>query len=365
MKLCIIYNGAAHYRAGIFRKLDEEFDCEWFIGPGYGNIKQLPLSFFKNAHSLKRIELPGPLFFQRKEIRTMLSRKYDAFLVLGNTPNVATWIGLFLHRLFNRKIKVYSWTHGLLRIRRQPRQWFEELFQKLPDAVFVYGDRAREIMISRGFDGSMIYPIHNSLDYDEQLKYRANFSNIYKRHFGNGNKVLFFIGRLTPEKKLDMLVSVMGILRNRGKDVNLVFIGAGEMEEKLKSQVESQNLKDRVWFYGPCYNEKEKSELISNADLCVSPGAIGLTSIDSLMYGTPVVTNDDFNHQGPEYAAIQDGVTGTFFKAGNIDDLAVKIESWFNSGLDRETIRQNCYNEIDSNWNPQYQIEVFKKYLKP
>ncbi len=365
LKLCVIYNGAAHYRAGIFRKLDEEFDCEWFIGPGYGSIKQLPLTFFKNAHPLKRIELPGPLFFQKKEASKMLSHKYDAFLVLGNTPNVATWLGLLLHRLFNRKVKVYSWTHGLLRIRRQPRQWFEDLFQKLPDAIFVYGDRAKKIMIDRGFDGSKIYPVHNSLDYDEQLKYRGNFSNIYKSHFGNDNKVLFFIGRLTPVKKLNMLVSVVDILKNKGKAVNLVFIGAGEMEEKLKEQVESLNLRDSVWFYGPCYDEKEKSELIANADLCVAPGNIGLTAMDTLMYGTPAITMDNFDYQMPEHEAIKEGKTGTFFKENDENDLADKIESWFDSDIDREAIRQNCYNEIDTNWNPEYQIEVFKKYLQP
>lgn len=365
LKVCIIYNGAAHYRAGIFRLIDEEFDCEWFLGPGYGNIKQLPLSFFKHAQPLERIELPGPLFFQRKEIRTMLSRKYDAFLVLGTTPNVATWIGLLLHNIFNRKVKVYSWDHGLLRIRKQPRQWFEELFLKLPDAIFVYGDRAKKIMIDRGFDGRKIYPVHNSLDYDDQIKFRGNFSNIYKNHFGNENKVLFFIGRLTPVKKLDMLVSVVDILRLRGKIVNLVFIGDGEMRENLKKQVETLNLIDSVWFYGPCYNEKEKSELISNADLCVAPGNIGLTAMDTLMYGTPAITMDNLDYQMPEHEAIKEGFTGTFFKENDVNDLADKIEAWFNNGLDRETIRQNCYNEIDSNWNPKFQIEVFKKYLKP
>ena len=365
MKLCIIYNGAAHYRAGIFKKLDEEFDCEWFLGPGQGNIKQLPLSFFKNAHSLERIDLPGPLFFQRKEARLMLSRQYDAFLVLGNTPNVATWLGLILHNIFNRKIKVYSWTHGLLRIRKQPRHWFEELFQKLPYATFVYGDRAKKIMISRGFDENKIFAIHNSLDYDEQLKYRGNFSDIYRSHFGNNNKTLFFIGRLTPVKKLDMLVTAVDILRNKGKDVNLVFIGDGEMGNSLKEQVESLNLNDRVWFYGPCYNEKEKSELISNADLCVAPGNIGLTAMDTLMYGTPAITMDNFGFQMPEHEAIIEGVTGSFFRENDVNDMADKIEKWFDNGLDREIIRKNCYDEIDTNWTPYYQIEVFKQFLKP
>lgn len=365
LKLCIIYNGAAHYRAGIFRLLDEAFDCEWFFGHGYGGIKQLPTSFFKRAHYQEYKNIIGLVSFQKGTIGKLLSRKYDLFLVLGDIPNLAVWIGTFLHNIFNNKRKVYFWSHGMLRVRSYPRQFFEDLFFKLPYANFVYGDRAKEIMISRGFHAERVFSVHNSLDYDAQLAFRGHFSSIYKDHFGNDNPVLFFIGRLTKIKKLDMLIAAVGLIRSKGKTINLVFIGDGEVKEELQKQMYEAKLEDYVWFYGPCYNEKEKSELIANADICVAPGNIGLTAMDSLMYGTPVITMDNLDMQMPEHEAIQEGVTGSFFHEDSIDDLANCIQCWLNNGLFRDEIRQNCYHEIDTKWNPHFQIEVFKKHLIP
>ena len=162
-----------------------------------------------------------------------------------------------------------------------------------------------------------------------------------------------------------MIVNSVTDLKMQGIDVNLVFIGEGPEKELLISQAQGNGIQDRTWFYGPCYDEKEKSELISNADLCVAPGNIGLTAMDSLVYGTPVITMDNFDMQMPEFEAVKDGVTGAFFRENDNKDLTDKIKNWLFNGLDRAKVRKNCYNEIDSFWNPKYQIEIFRKYLNP
>ena len=103
--------------------------------------------------------------------------------------------------------------------------------------------------------------------------------------------------------------------------------------------------------------------LIYNGDLCVSPGNVGLTAIHSLTFGTPVLTHDYFPYQMPEFEAIHEGQTGSFFKYGNIQSLAEKINQWFDIPVSRETIRKLCMCEIDYFWNPSFQINVLKKNL--
>lgn len=363
LKLCIIYNGAPHYRAGIFRLIDEEYDCEWFLGPMYGNIKQLPLSFFKNAHLQEVRPIYGAMHRQKGEVRTLLKKEYDAFLILGEIVNSSCWLGMILHNIFNKRRKVYYWSHGILRKRSWPRRSLDKLFFSMPYATFTYGERAKKVMIELGLDGDSIYPIHNSLDYESQIGLRGRFSDIYLDHFGNKNPVLLFIGRLTPIKELDLLVSAAAELRRKQSDVNIVFIGDGPVKEALQHQSECLGLTGSVWFYGPCYNEEEKSELIANADLCVAPGNVGLTAMDALMYGTPVATMDNFDKQMPEFESIKDGITGFFFKEHNLADLVTKIEGWLGSGMERAAIRQHCYDEIDSSWNPEYQLKIIKEHL--
>lgn len=67
----------------------------------------------------------------------------------------------------------------------------------------------------------------------------------------------------------------------------------------------------------------------------------------------------------PEFEAIRDGQTGTFYEYGSQDSLTESIWRWFTTeNYDREAIRQNCFGEIDRNWNPEYQIEILKSVIR-
>ena len=66
----------------------------------------------------------------------------------------------------------------------------------------------------------------------------------------------------------------------------------------------------------------------------------------------------------PEFEAIQEGVTGAFFEAKDSQSLADCIRHWFvNHKGDREKVREACYKEIDSKWNPHIQIKIMKQTL--
>lgn len=366
LKVCVVYNGAPHYRAGIFKLMDEEYDCEWFLGQGYLGIKQIPLTAFKNAHLLEVVYLKGALCWQKGEIAKFLSCKYDVIVALGHIPQISTWIALFLHKFFNKDTKVYLWSHGVLRKRSRLRSLFDKIFFSLPFATFTYGDLARKNIISLGIPESRVYAIHNSLDYDKQLQNRARLKKdgVYDEHFSNSLPVVIFIGRLIKDKQLGMILSANAELHKTGKGFNVVFIGDGEDKKDLLFQTKELNLENHVWFYGACYDETLLSSLIYNADLCVSPGPIGLTAMHSMVYGCPVITNDNFGLHGPEFEAIVAGETGDFFKECSVEDLARCISRWFQNAPERKCIREKCYEIIDKEWNPEFQINVLRKYLK-
>ncbi len=367
LKVCLVLNGAPHYRASIFRLIDDTFDCEWFFARGKDGIKQLPLSFFKHSHYLDSKRLWKALCCQPGEARVLLSKKYDVFLILGEIVNVSCWWGMFLHNIFNHRHKVYYWSHGVLGMHNQPRRFFDKLFFSFPFASFVYGNRSRENLIKLGIDSSKLFVIHNSIDYEQQVSFLSKLqpSDIYSSHFYNTDPVIVFIGRLIKDKQLGMVLDAASIAINTNRPFNIVFIGEGEDKLLLQQKTEYYHLRERVWFYGACYDETVLSRLLYNADICVSPGPIGLTAIHAMTYGCPVITHDDFDHHGPEHEAIIKGVTGDFFEYGNVYSLAAVINEWLDNHLDdRETVRENCYLEIGSKWTAQYQIEVLKNHLK-
>lgn len=113
-------------------------------------------------------------------------------------------------------------------------------------------------MIKNGFDARKLHVIRNSLDYDKQLELRNSIveSNIYKEHFKNDFPTVVFIGRLTSVKKLDQIVKAVGILKQKGENYNIAFVGDGEMRQLLEAEVAKYQLRDNTWFYGACFDEK-------------------------------------------------------------------------------------------------------------
>lgn len=161
-----------------------------------------------------------------------------------------------------------------------------------------------------------------------------------------------------------MLVDAVAELKTKGENYNLVFVGNGLEGENLKARVKRLGLTDEVWFYGACYDEKTNAELIYNADLCVAPGNVGLTAMHTMVFGTPVISHNDFKWQMPEFEAIKPGVTGDFFERNSVQSLTCIISKWFTEKKDkRDEVRQACYKEIDTNWNPYYQMDIIKKNL--
>lgn len=368
MRLCIIYNFAQHYRTNIFTLIEKEFDCDWVFGDAMGDVRKMDYSLLHgNVMETHTKRLLGGWYWQPKVV-LRLFRGYDHYILLGETRALSTWVFCILARILKPRKKVYFWSHAWYGKETRVEKMVKKILFHLPNGgIFCYGNYARSLMIDEGFDSKKLFTIHNSLAYDKQISIRKELkaSVVYEEHFGNKNNNLYFVGRLTPVKKLDQILRAMDISRNRGVKYNLTLIGGGDKINELKALTTELALESQVWFYGPCYDENELSSLIYNADLCVAPGNIGLTAMHSMVFGTPCITHNDFPYQMPEFEAIKEGVTGTFFKRDDVEDLANKIDDWFRAkGAERETVRNACMREIDSEWNPYYQIEVLKKNLK-
>ncbi len=365
-KVCMFFNDLALYRKAIYKMLDEEYDCEWYIEKVNTGVKEFDSTELKNVHRLP-VKHYGR-FYTVKGLLPLLKKDFDIYFVLGATGNITLFLFCLLKRLFFPKKRIYFWTHGFYgkESKLELLLWKRPLF-KLPDGIFPYSEYSKNIMVKDGFNPNKLYPIHNSLAYDEQLALRKTLvsSDIYKKHFGNNYPTLIMIGRLNIRKHLDMLLYAVSMLKKNKENYNVVLIGDGEDKQKLETITHQEGISNQVWFYGACYDEKINAELLYNADMCIVPGDIGLTAIHSLMFGVPAVTHNCFKYQGPEFEAIKPGITGDFYEYGSVENLAEKINNWFSDKTcHREEVRNSCYAEIDANWNPHYQMDVVRKYLK-
>lgn len=305
----------------------------------------------------------GKVFlWQSAAIRLALDKDVDCIIFLGTMYHFSTWIGAIIARI--RGKRVLMWTHGYLREEKGIKGWIREKFYKLSDGLLLYGNRARQLLCKRGFDPECLYVVYNSLNHEEQCKVRDNCSaevlkGIRQKLFLHSDlPVLIFVGRLTPQKKLPMLIEAAHILKKKGIELNILFVGDGPERKNLEQLVLSYSMTSNVVFYGACYAEEELGPLFMLSDLCVAPGEIGLTCMHALAYGIPVVTHDNPDLQMPEWEAIQPGITGELFRYGDVHDLARVIADWLELGKSRKQLSVDCRTIIDHCYNPSYQAMV-------
>lgn len=362
----MVFPYAPKYREPIYQLMDRELDVDWFFcGNAERNLKLFDYSLLKRCDlSMREEKVIGPIT-EYKGMDKLHLERYDAIIVPGAVRSFPVWKIVMKYR--SPHTKVYAWTHGWYGRENRWQKALKRFFFHRFDGILLYGNYARELMIREGFAPEKLILIYNSLDYDKQVSLRKSLQqgDIYRSHFGNDYHTLIFLGRLTEEKRLDLLINAVAALDKKGEHYNIVLVGDGQERDKLEALAKQSGLEGRTWFYGACYDERTNAELLYNADLCVSPGNIGLTAVHTLTFGCPAITHGDFKWQGPEFEAIIPDKTGDYFDHGNVASLEEHISRWFAKHKeDREAIRKNCYKEIDAHWNPHYQIEVIKKLLQ-
>jgi glycosyltransferase involved in cell wall biosynthesis len=294
-----------------------------------------------------------------------LRRDLDAVIYLGNPYFVSTWISALLARLTGKK--VFFWTHGWTRADRGAKDWFRRLFYKLSNGLLLYGHAAKMSGLAHGFDMENLHVVYNSLDYDLQKRVGAEVlpdevRELKRRLFQNPEWPLVTCSaRLTSSCRFDLLLEAQARLQAEGHSINVLLVGDGPERASLQSQAERLHLP--VHFYGACYSEPVLARLTMGAHVTVSPGKVGLTALQSLAYGTPVITHDNFNAQGPEWEAIIPKQTGDFFRQGDVVDLARLIKAFTSTPDPKPETRFACGKVLDRFYNPTFQRRVIDRAI--
>ena len=371
-KVLIVSHNIALYRKSVFEMLMVEQDVDYYIAAScdqVSDIENVDSKFFESSKfiRLENIWFKKILLWQKNLGSEIFSKKYDAIIFLGDPHFLGCW--LYGALLKFSKIKVYFWTHGFIRDLNWKDKLKESAFFKLPYGFVLYGEQAKNRLVKKGFDSERLFPIYNSLDYKSQkyLREKIDVEQIRltkSRLFGNYNlPTLMFVGRLTPQKKLNILIEIVNKLHLKGFKCNLLFIGDGKERTYLEGVVHELGLKDYVHFYGKTYDEAELAELIMLSDVCVSPGEVGLTAMHVMSYGVPVITHDSYIHQMPEYEAVIDGVTGFLYRYGDYDNLFDKIVKFFDLKATVD-FKNNCIEMIENKYTPSVQVKRINDAIK-
>lgn len=286
----------------------------------------------KEHNGMKVIRIPAP---QRKHLETLihtllstlhalLLRRYDVvhFHALG--PSLFS----FIPRIFGAKTVVT--VHGLDWQRAKWgrfARWFLKLCEqasvKFPNATIVVSRSLREYYLERYrlettfIPNGVNLPIHRKVDKIQQWGLESG-------------KYILFLGRLSPEKNIHLLIQAFEKLET---DVKLVIAGGTSYTSSYIKELrthESSQIRFLGWVSGEALEE-----LLSNAIMFVLPSdveGLSLSLLEAMAYGLCALTSDI-----PANVELVQGV-GHTFAHGNAEDLRRMLQLL----LERKDMREEA-----------------------
>jgi glycosyltransferase involved in cell wall biosynthesis len=134
---------------------------------------------------------------------------------------------------------------------------------------------------------------------------------------------LLYLGRLAPEKRVDLVLDILCALGPRHSSVRLDIAGDGAERERLELQAARAGLMDRVRFLGWVI-PADVPALINSSTLAVLPSeqeAFGLAALEAAAMGRPVVAT----RSGGLPEVVEDGRTGILVDGLDAASLAEAV----------------------------------------
>jgi len=247
------------------------------------------------------------------------SIKSDVLVLELNPRIISNWL-LLTFRYFSPK-KTILWGHAWPRKGKESgTDKIRNTMRLLADEIIVY-TKTQEKELKKKMPKKVIKSAPNAIFHNNEM--------IVSKIPNEKITDIIYVGRLTKSKKIIFLVkSFIKMIDRLPKKTKLIIIGEGEEKLKIIDLITQNDLKERILVMGHIGDYTILKELYSKSLFSVSPGYIGLSIIQSFGFGVPMLISKYENHS-PEIEAIEEGHNAEYFKTNSIDDLALKMNTFF------------------------------------
>ncbi len=175
---------------------------------------------------------------------------------------------------------------------------------------------------------------HKLTTKEPHIIYNGVDLNKYKPAKKSARPMILYLGRLTPQKSIDVLIRAAKVVLEKVPKVQIVIAGEGQDKKRLMKLAKKLGLADKIEFTGKVSDE-EKIKLYQRAWLFVNPSLIegwGITTIEANACGTPVVASN--------VAGLRDAVhnphSGVLVPYGNSEEFAENIVTLLKNNRTRQ-----------------------------
>ena len=219
----------------------------------------------------------------------------------------------------------------------------------------VYGTKTREQFMELGLPRERISVAQNTVeiadlvsDQNECQIENAKVNEV----ISSGRRYVFSIGRQSPEKRVDDVLSAFERVHAKHPDVHLIIAGAGPTAGEIADKV-----KDRQLDWAHVVGRLSNSDSVAgfrHAHVCVFPGAVGLAMNEAMAARTAVVIADE---PGPDSELLEHELNGLRFPRGDIDALAASLDRVLSDDTLRERLAKSARKTILDRATPDKMAE--------
>jgi glycosyltransferase involved in cell wall biosynthesis len=272
-------------------------------------------------------------------------------IIFWTNPEIYLLLFIAFAKLMDAKI--IHWGHR--RDQQHPHAFLRNLVYDvehiMDDAIILYAEHLRKQM--RLSFRNKIFVANNTLNLRNYPIHQQDKSALKEKHGVRTTKTIICMGRFQRRKRIGDLIEAFNMLDM--PDVGLIL--AGPDPEGILSKVEGENIYKPGAVYGT-----ESLELLSASDVYCLPGAIGLSIVDALFCGLPVIT-ERVNH-GPEIIYLKDGINGFVVDKGDTVQLSARLRLLLTDDKLREQFSQAARQEILTNGSIDRMCEGFIAALR-
>lgn len=237
------------------------------------------------------------------------------------------------------------WGHGRNFQSAHPdslKERFKRWLARHVDWWFAYTELSSAAVADSGFPRDRITVLNNAIDTTELAGQIASIEpheiDAARREWGIGaGPIGLSLASLHADKRLDFLLDAAQRIRSRVPDFQLVIVGDGPERDRVREAVTAAG----GWIHWlGARTGRDKARVLAMSQLMLNPGMVGLSILDSLVAGVPMVTTA-YPHHSPEIVYLQSGRNGlmTEYEVGAFADGVVRL---FQQPQELEALRQGC-----------------------
>lgn len=255
-RVVFVSNFIAHYRVKMFEALASMCDLHCYLYSDGGEW------YWQRAHGVAHSGkfhceyLPGfwlgHVRIVPSLLRALLADRGNQVYIKCINDKFALPVTWLVARCTGRPFIL--WTGVWMRLSTPMQRLLWPLTQRLyrnADALVVYGEHVRQYLLREGVEARRIFLASQAVDnefYRQPVDRAAVESTRQRLEIAENAKVVLYLGRLEPEKGVDVLVEAFARLRE--PDAVLVLCGAGSAAEALRMRAEELGIGARVRFAG-------------------------------------------------------------------------------------------------------------------